>query len=223
MCHKLTQSIINFVETKTKKMNRYSKLFLGLMIIGLSSCASIPKATVDMSTLLGRQIDALEQSHISTLNAYFDEKEQSAIAFLDEVWYRRYLTDLFAAEGTIEFWNEAITEELPQRIESLKSLTNLIQTDYMEQRELLLQPLRKARSELLSVIKDHYSVAKEMNYVITENVSSANQVQEKRKELLSKFMNTDKLEQRVDDYFQKADSILNSTQAALKKIETQLK
>lgn len=204
-------------------MNRYSRLIIGLMIIGLSSCASIPKATVDMSALLGRQIDALEQSHISTINAYFEGKEQLAITFLDEVWYRSYLTDLFAAEGTIEFWNEAITEELPLRIESLKSLTNLIHSDYMEQRELLLQPLRKAQSELLAVIKGHYSLAKEMNFVITENVSSANQVQEKRKELLSKFMDTDKLEQRVDDYFQKADSILNFTQAAITKIETHLK
>lgn len=198
------------------------KLLLGMLVIQLSSCASIPKATVEMSTLLGQQINALEQNHISTINAYYDEKEQSAIVFLNEEWYRDYLNDLFQKPATVEFWDEAITEELPQRIESLKALTNLIQTDYNEQRERLLKPLKASREQLLKVVKDYYSVAKEMNYIITENVSSANEVQEKRKQLFSKFADSDKLETQVNAYFQKADSILNTARIALDKIDNQL-
>lgn len=204
-------------------MNGFHKLVTGMMIIGLSSCASIPKATVDMSTLLGQQIDALEHSHVVLVNAYYDEKEQSVLAFLDEVWYKDYLDDLFSRKGTIEFWNETITEELPQRIESLKNLTNLIQNDYMEQRKLLLHPLQTDRNELLAILKKHYSLAAEMNYVITENVSSANEVQEKRKQMLSKIIDTEKFEQQIDAYLRKADSILNSTQTAIRNIDTHLK
>lgn len=203
-------------------MKTIYKLLLGMMVIQLSSCASIPKATVEMSTLLGQQINALEQSHISTINAYYDEKEQSAIVFLNEEWYRDYLNDLFQMPGTIEFWDETITEELPKRIESLKALTNLIQTDYNEQREKLLQPLKISREQLLRIVKDYYSVAREMNYVITENVSSANEVQEKRKQLFSKFVDSDKLEVQVNTYFQKADSILNTARTTLDKIDNQL-
>ena len=59
-------------------MNRISKFLLGMMMICLSSCASIPHATVEMSVLLGQQIDALEQGHITMVDAFYKEKRTSS-------------------------------------------------------------------------------------------------------------------------------------------------
>lgn len=198
-------------------------LLLTAILIGLSSCASIPRATVDMSMMLGQQVDALEQGHIATINAYYKEKEHAAILFLDGIWYPRYLNDLFAGTGTTEFWNEVLVEELPQRIESLKSLTDLIQSDYMEKRAALLTPLEKGKNELLGIVREHYAVAREMNDLITENVNSAHSVEEKYKRLFSKFTDSDKIEQQMNWYLQQADSILNATQTALEKVDNKLK
>lgn len=202
-------------------MNR--RLLLTVMIVGLSSCASIPRATVDMSMMLGQQINALEQGHIATINAYYKEKEQSAILFLDEVWYHRYLTDLFAESETIEFWNEVLVEELPRRIESLKVLTDLIQSDYMEERASLLTPLEDGKEKLLGTIREHYAVAREMNDLITENVNSVHNIEEKYKRLFSKFTDTDKIEAQMNRYFLQADSILNVARSALEKVDNKLK
>lgn len=173
--------------------------------------------------MLGQQIDALELGHIATINAYYKEKEQAAILFLDKVWYHRYLNDLFAGAETTEFWNEVLVEELPQRIESLKSLTELIQSDYMEKRTSLLIPLEKGKNELLEIVREHYAVAREMNELITENVSSAHNVEEKYKRLFSKFTDSDKIEQQMNRYLLQADSILNAAQTTLEKVDNKLK
>ena len=204
-------------------MNNIVKLLLGVIMIGLSSCASIPQATVEMSMMLGRQIEALEQGHVAMINAFYDEKEQTAIWWLKKVWYPDYLNGLFAMPGTAEFWDETMAEELPERMESLKKLTDLIQTDYMEQQDMLLNPLRKEREELLGIVRDHYAVAREMNSVITESVSSANAVQEKSRQLLSRFVDTDRIDAQIEGYLQRADSVLNTAQMALEKIDNNLK
>ena len=204
-------------------MNRISKFLLGMMMICLSSCASIPHATVEMSVLLGQQIDALEQGHTIMINAFYKEKEQAAVKWLKEQWYRDYLNDLFAMPSTIEFWNEAITEELPQRMASLKDLTDLIQDDYMKQRDSLLIPLNAEKEKLLDIIHAHYNTAREMNDVITKNIDSANALEEKRKQLLSRFVNTDKIDTQIDRYLQRADSILSTAQTAFEKIDSKLK
>lgn len=157
------------------------------------------------------------------VDAFYREKEQTAIQWLKKEWYPNYLNDLFAMPDTAEFWEEVMAEDLPERMESLKKLTDLIQTDYMEQQDMLLNPLRTEKEELLGIIQDHYAIAFKMNDVITENVSSANSVQEKRKQLLSRFVNTDRIDAQIDRYLQRADSILNTTQTALKEIDNQLK
>lgn len=176
-----------------------------------------------MSVLLGRQIDALEQGHIVMIDAIYKEKEQVAVKWLKEQWYRNYLNDLFAMPGTIEFWNEAIAEEPAQRMESLKDLTDLIQEDYMKQRDSLLIPLRTEKEKLLGIIRSHYEIAREANDVITQNIDSANALEEKRKRLLSRFVDTDKIDTQINRYLQRADSILNTAQTALEKIDDKLK
>lgn len=200
----------------------YQKFIILILGISLSACATIPHAAVELSSLLGQQIDALEQSHISTINAYYAEKERAIIDFLNEVWYQRYLEELFSRPATIEYWNEVLSEELPQRIESLKQLTELIQEDYSEEKEILLAPLQEGKKELLSIVQKHYELAREMNSTITNNVNSAHTLQEKQKQLLSTVVDTDAIQQQVDIYFQKADSVLNKAQMALSTIENKL-
>lgn len=188
----------------------------------MSACASIPRATVELSTLLGKQIDVLEQSHVATINAYYTEKERTIINFIDKTWYPQYLERLFAEPATIEYWNEVLSEELPQRIESLKEFTVMLQKDYSEEKEMLLTPLQDGKKELLAIVQEHYALAREMNNAITNNVNSAHALQERQKQLLSIVLDADGIEQQVDLYFQKADSILDKAQTALNTIENQL-
>ena len=51
-----------------------------------------------------------------------------------------------------------------------------------------------------------------MNSAITNNVASVNEIQEKRKELISKIINTNELNFKIDGALQKVDSVINRIQ-----------
>ena len=93
----------------------------------------------------------------------------------------------------------------------------------MKQRDSLLIPLRTEKEKLLGIIRSHYEIAREANDVITQNIDSANALEEKRKRLLSRFVDTDKIDTQINRYLQRADSILNTAQTALEKIDDKLK
>lgn len=54
----------------------FQKLIFFILAIGMSACASIPHETVELSTLLGKQIDALEQSHVATIKPTTQKKKE---------------------------------------------------------------------------------------------------------------------------------------------------
>ena len=49
------------------------------------------------------------------------------------------------------------------------------------------------------------------------NISSVNEIQEARKEYLSKLVNVDSIENTINIYFEEADKILNEAQKGLDK------
>lgn len=74
----------------------FQKLIFFILAIGMSACASIPHETVELSTLLGKQIDALEAKSLLQQLTYYAEKERTIIDFIDKTWYPQYLEKLFA-------------------------------------------------------------------------------------------------------------------------------
>ena len=70
------------------------------------------------------------------------------------------------------------------------------------------------------LIEDEYRKTKAMNSAITNNVASVNEIQEKRKELLSKIVNTDELNGKIDGALLKVDSVLNKVQKELDVFKT---
>ena len=70
------------------------------------------------------------------------------------------------------------------------------------------------------LIEDEYRKTKAMNSAITNNVASVNEIQEKRKELLSKIFNTDELNGKIDGALLKVDSVLNKVQKGLDVFKT---
>ena len=62
------------------------------------------------------------------------------------------------------------------------------------------------------LIEDEYRKTKAMNSAITNNVASVNEIQEKRKELISKIINTNELNFKIDGALQKVDSVINRIQ-----------
>lgn len=189
-------------------------LIIGLVSLLSISCATIPRATSDLSIALGSEIELLEKQHITLLNNYFEQRKLDALTFLDDKWYPNYLNNLFKEQVIIDTWEKIVeTTDLEEKIEIMEMLTTVIQEEYMAKRQDLLEPIEKYESEVGTAIREQYTKTKNMNATITSNVLSASDVQAKQKEYLSKVVDVDNINEKVNTSISKLDAIL-------KKIKT---
>lgn len=201
--------------TKIRIRSAVTSLCCVLLFI---SCASLPKATVDLSVLVDKQISTLEQSHIKLIDEYFEEKQYHILSFLNNEWYPKYLDNFFNNEDAEEIWNEIINNpDKKERVSDLQMVVAIIQTEYMTMRDLLLLPLETTKRELLTTVQEEYNITKTMNNAVLNNIASVNEIQETRKEYLSKLVNVDSIENTINSYFEKADKILDDAEKGLDK------
>ncbi len=194
------------------------KNFLIILIfaIGLSSCATLPKASVDLSVMLEQQISALESTNVEISKLYFELKRENAIQFLDEQWYPCFLDNLFQEEAMTEHWDSIlVATNATQKIVLIKELTEVIQKQYMLMRDSLLNPLNQAEKDWLEFIRQEYQLAKTMNSTITQHVKSIHELQGKRKEILSKLVDNNALQEKLDIFISKADAVLENVEKGL--------
>jgi len=188
-------------------------IFKFLLIVCCTSCAVLPKATVEMSVLMDKQINALEENHLHLVNLYFDQREKSALNFLNKEWYPVYLNNFIQQETVATIWNQSLSDSKTEdRVAKMKLITQVTQEAYMQMRDSLLVPLSLSRKKMIELIGDEYRKTKAMNSAITNNVASVNEIQEKRKELISKIINTNELNFKIDGALQKVDSVINRIQ-----------
>ncbi|MHB1106209.1 MAG: hypothetical protein ACYCZ2_07590 [Lutibacter sp.] len=203
-----------------------SKLIYLLLLVVLSSCASLPKATVEMSVLLEQQITGLEKNHLKMVNLYFEERESLALEFLNNEWYPMFLDNFFKEEAVVELWEETVnSKNTLERTGNVKMLTVAIQENYMGMRDSLFIPIQRMREEMRIAIMDEYKKARTMNAAITNNIASVNDIQEKRKELLLNFIDYELLENKLNEGLAQLDNIIDRSQKVVdeyKKNETKI-
>jgi hypothetical protein len=206
-------------------MNNYTKKYLKIKYIAilviatlLTSCATLPKAAVEMSVLLEKQIDILENNHISMINNYFEEKKLHAKTIIDKKWYPLFLEDFFKKDVVKEIWDEAIkSDDSEERIEAFKDVVQVVQEKYNETLNSMIEPLEKLRIECLTTVQEEYQKAKWMNRVISENISSVHKVQEARNRLMPQNMKN--IEDMMYQYMQKADNVMNEVQTIINEYD----
>jgi prophage DNA circulation protein len=174
----------------------------------------LPKATVEMSVLLEKQIIALETNHISITNKYFEEKKINAKEIIDKVWYPLFLEEFFKNTTVQEVWEEvSVTSDNEKKMETLKEIVQVIQEKYNVMMDSTLLPLEVSRIECITAIQKEYQKAKQMSRTISENISSVNDVQELRNQFIPVDMGN--IEDIMYQYMQKADGILDKVQNAI--------
>ncbi len=193
-------------------------LLLGSLL--MAACATLPKATVDTAMLLERQITILEQSHLALVDGIFAEKRAEALDLLDNELYPAILNNYFSYPQVEVDWKEAF--ENPNKVErvaDLQELVSIIHAQYMEERNLLLLPIEEARNEAITTVREEYAKAKQMSGAILENVASVQEIQQMRRDNLSKVVDVDALEETVYGYLEKANEVLDKAKKGIEKVE----
>lgn len=191
-----------------------------LTTVLLTGCATIPRASVEISIQLEQQIYALKQANESVVNAVFDAKEQNLIIHIDNTLFPEYLEGLFKNPSIQNIWNEMVANNnYEERLEVIVWLNKNIQKQYKETKDSLLLPIREERIRVLKSFNDEFNTAIQMNSTVTRNIASANTIQEAYKNVASKFVDINRIDSIVINSLQMIDGKLNSIQKGVNVYE----
>ena len=85
-----------------------------------------------MSVQLEEQLYVLQQATNSIVEKAYQEKEKNVVAYIDNVWYTRYVEELFQQPVIVELWDEVVcTDSLVNKMELIKMLTQSCMTEYL--------------------------------------------------------------------------------------------
>lgn len=87
--------------TTRNPLIRAPSILLGLLLLNLSACVTVPAAAVESSQLVGERIFELQTSHEAFVEAYFDTSRERIEDFLVYRWIPQFL-DNFISEEILE-------------------------------------------------------------------------------------------------------------------------
>lgn len=171
-----------------------SRAVLGLVIamaFTLGGCAQVPKESVELSNTVGRDISAIQVSHLALINLYFDDKAALINRWVDQVYAPSQITAVVgnaAIRAGLEtaINNAATGQNQDVLIKRFNSVITLIRNDIEKTRKELLSPVQSARNVTLTKVQASYTQVQLGNNIVTGYLSSLIKVTDTQNELLAK-------------------------------------
>lgn len=171
-----------------------SRAVLGLVIamaFTLGGCAQVPKESVELSNTVGRDISAIQVSHLALINLYFDDKVALINRWVDQVYAPSQITAVVgnaAIRAGLEtaINNAATGQNQDVLIKRFNSVITLIRNDIEKTRKELLSPVQSARNVTLTKVQASYTQVQLGNNIVTGYLSSLIKVTDTQNELLAK-------------------------------------
>lgn len=165
-----------------------TKIQLYLAIAGtlvLSGCASIPPEAPALSTELGDRISAIEDSHVTLIHLFFDQKRTEIDRFIETEWVPEFAENFFKNEKIAAAWNTLVEEDNKEdRLKFITTLGPSIQEKINAKRLELITPIDALERRIETKIREEYNLARSINNSITSFLLSASKVAENRNRYL---------------------------------------
>jgi hypothetical protein len=172
------------------------KLIGALITIAIvSSCASIPKETVELSKVLGNDLKVLHNSHRTMVELYYNEITDEINVFIDSpfiIYYvlkaelKKHQEQKQSIYGTIEeAGKNGGKKETDNALNIMTEFLEDANTQVEKKRKELLDPMIKQRTRVLRKINDSYVNTIYANSTITGYLESIRKVKESQQEALS--------------------------------------
>lgn len=187
----------------------------------LVGCASIPPEAPELSVELGKRISAIEDSNITLLNRFFDQKRREVDRFIEDEWVPTFAEEFFSNDAISKAWNTIVREDdKKQRLTFLVKTGPKLQQKINEKRLELIQPLDALERRIEKNIRDDFSQARAMNNSITSFLLSAAEVAENRNRYLEMAGVTDeKIGKLIDETDNAVSDLLGKTKDGKDKID----
>lgn len=158
---------------------------LGIVVLTLAACASVPDEAPELSAALGERLAALERSHRSLLAHYFDTRRAAVDRFVSEQWVPLFARNLFEQPAVAAAWKTIVRENDPEaRLEFIVRLGPRLQRQIDAKRQEFIAPLDALERTLADAIGSEYAEARAINNAITSYLVSATEVESNRTRLL---------------------------------------
>lgn len=214
---------------------RLQKTILLTFSIGLffSSCVSIPKETVELSRVVGKDLVILHNSHRNMTQLYYSKLKDDINQFIDEVYspfvihyvLKRELEKYQNGDSSLymsihkagESGGKAETDEA---LQVMMEFQEAALSQIRSKRNELLQPIVKQEAEIIQQINQAYENAIYANSTITAYMESVRKVKASQKEALS-IVGLKDADATITNKLVKASEIVN--EAILKGKEIDVK
>lgn len=154
--------------------------FLALLLT-LSSCASIPRQSVELSQELTQMIMTSRKSHLELLDAYTSLRQDQAERFLEEQWIPSFTARFVEESNVLNYIEKAETPEQKgaEMIEFAQAALPIIS----ERRNAMFDVIEGIDLIVRNRIDAHYQEILNINQSLTAHLASAAKVGEIRQEL----------------------------------------
>ncbi|WP_430822774.1 hypothetical protein [Carboxylicivirga sp. N1Y90] len=169
-----------------------------ILTILFTACISIPKETVDLSQVLGKDLVALHQSHRNVVEMYYRQIKNDINEFVDEVYspfvihyvlkielqkYQKGEPSLYTSiENAGKSGGKAETDEALATMLEFQEAAN---AQITAKRNELLKPIIKQEKEVIGHINQSYENAIRANSTITNYLISVRKVKESQQDALN--------------------------------------
>jgi len=187
-------------------MKNWKALLPVLLFLVITSCASVPKESVELSATVGRDLAIVHDSHIQMTRLLFSKMKEDVNRFVDKT-YAPYQISLAmerqkelaesddAAENRKSLFlaikaafSPGASEELQaQVLTGMGIFVEKINTDIESMREELLTPLIEQEQQVIASIDRAYQQIHYANSIVTGHLSSIVKVHEVQNEILDEI------------------------------------
>ncbi|WKD85230.1 hypothetical protein KCTC32516_00570 [Polaribacter huanghezhanensis] len=203
------------------------KCILFLVVIALiTSCAVVPKESVELSATVGRDIVTVYKSHKDLATILFTRMKKDVNTFVDDVYAPYQIGKLLEADfadansGKFESMTGAIIDaaknstdypKQKQAIGLMKDFVSVVYNEVEVYRKILLIPIEKQELEVMAAIDRSYNQIIYANSIVIGHLASVRKVHDAQEEILNKFglenLRTETA-QKLSDYAVGVDKIL---------------
>ena len=156
---------------------------LGICLLGLSGCASVPKEAVQLSYVVGQDIQELHNGYRRTVQISFEQIRQRGLTVIKEKWTPVYLKKNVKESGLFEhLQDEAFSES--ERYGDLEYWTRGAIEDIDNKRREFLAPLKKREDALLADLDDAFGRVIRANAAVTAHLNSVLKVKDLQDDIL---------------------------------------
>ena len=153
-----------------------------------TGCANIPRESIELSQVMGKQVQSLESVDEATIRIFFKEKRAEARRFMKDEWIPQFANNYLSAPLESSMLAETCGKQ--KHADCLRAILIIskhaeiqIQLHYRK----ILDPLDKTEGTLLAAVQTDYSEVERENDALTALLASANKVQAERQAVLSKL------------------------------------